>query len=77
MGDIHGLPGNDPKGNETNIIHLSKERRALRSQTGRSGFQDHLVLETEPDFRIILRLENARPTVPRCLDMGEKSSSLS
>jgi hypothetical protein len=22
-------------------------------------FQDHLVLETEPDFRIILRLENA------------------
>jgi hypothetical protein len=25
-------------------------------------FQDHLVLETEPDFRIILRLENARPS---------------
>src|ERR1035437_3293026 len=25
-------------------------------------FQDHLVLETEPDFRIILRLENALPS---------------
>ncbi len=24
-----------------------------------SGFQDHLVLETKVDFRIILRLENA------------------
>jgi hypothetical protein len=28
-------------------------------------FQDHLVLETEPDFRIILRLENARMVAAR------------
>ena len=56
---IHSLPFSDLKGNETNIIHLSNERRALKAQTGRSCFQDHLALETERDFRIILRLENA------------------
>jgi len=45
------------------LISLSKHKNQ-RKEAGRYAasplnFHDHLVLETEPDFMIILRLENA------------------
>jgi hypothetical protein len=44
----------------TQTLKTKKGRRPLRGLPY-IHFQDHPVLETEPDFRIILRLENARP----------------
>jgi hypothetical protein len=42
-----------------------KTKKGDRPLRGRLlTFQDHLVLETEPDFRIILRLENAVENCP-------------
>src|SRR5712691_273868 len=49
----------------TTIISLSSEQKTKRGDRPLRGllttFQDHPVLETETDFRIILRLENAQP----------------
>ncbi|MGB7763106.1 MAG: hypothetical protein WBL61_24945, partial [Bryobacteraceae bacterium] len=42
-----------------------KTKKGDRPLRGRPlTFQDHLVLETESDFRIILRLENAWRRIP-------------
>jgi hypothetical protein len=37
----------------------NQERRSAATRPSRADFQDHSVLETGPDFRIILGLENA------------------
>jgi hypothetical protein len=44
-----------------------KTKKGLRPLRGLTlpSFQDHAVLETEPDFRIILRLENAPQPLTR------------
>src|ERR1022692_5325826 len=52
-----------------------KTKKGDRPLRGRPlTFQDHLVLETEPDFRIILRLENA--VVSLCLPRARISRRL-
>src|SRR5271170_2600044 len=58
----HGGPARPPVGRRRK--HLKSSPKGTNPQPlNPLRFQDHLVLETKPHFRIIIRLENARPAL--------------
>jgi hypothetical protein len=58
--DICGLDSSELASLRLRTTPLRGQERKNSPTANTSRFQDHLVLESKPDFRIILRLENAQ-----------------